>query len=85
MFGTLGGILLTISALPQIYKIIKTRKADDLSITFVILLLLGKACWLLHGITKKDTQLVIWNFVGVVLAAVLVGLILITQNKKNKA
>jgi MtN3 and saliva related transmembrane protein len=82
MFGTIGGILLTISAIPQIYKIIKTKKADDLSIIFVVLLLLGKACWLLHGVTKKDTQLVVWNFVGVVLAAVLVGLILIARKKK---
>ncbi len=84
MFGTIGGILLTISALPQIHKILKTWKADDVSILFVILLLIGKACWLLHGITKKDTQLVIWNLVGVILAAILVGLIVIAQ-KKNKS
>jgi MtN3 and saliva related transmembrane protein len=79
LFGTLGGAILTVAALPQILKIWRTWRSDDVSLAFVVLIMVGRACWLAHGIATGDAALFYWNIVGVALAAALTVIIVITR------
>ena len=43
-----------ISAIPQIYQIIKTKKVRDINFLFFVIRLLAGLLYILYGILKKD-------------------------------
>ena len=59
--GIGAGICTAVSMLPQLVKIIKTRKAEDLSYVMVIILLSGIIGWIWYGMLKKDLPIIITN------------------------
>ena len=50
LIGLLAATLTTIAFVPQAWRIIKSRKTDDLSLTMYILMFSGQLCWLAYGI-----------------------------------
>lgn len=59
--GILGAILSSISFLPQVIKIFKTKSAADLSMPTILLLAANAATWLAYGIIKDALPLAITN------------------------
>jgi len=59
--GIAAGVVTAISQLPQLIKIIKEKKADDLSIWMLLLLLAGLGLWTTYGILLKDLPILITN------------------------
>jgi MtN3 and saliva related transmembrane protein len=59
--GIGAGICTAISMLPQLIKIIRERKAGDISYGMLIILLAGLAGWVWYGILKEDYPIVITN------------------------
>lgn len=55
------------STVPQIRKALRTRKSDDVSIRFIIVLIIGLSFWVMYGIGKNDTVLIIGNSIAVAL------------------
>ena len=52
--GMLGNLLLVGSYLPQIYKLIKTKSAEDLSLSMWVIYVLGDVCLLAYSIGTGD-------------------------------
>lgn len=61
IIGILGAILSSLSFLPQVIKIWKTKSADDLSMPTIILLAANAATWLTYGYIKDAMPLAITN------------------------
>ena len=59
--GIIGAILSSISFLPQVIKIFKTKSAADLSMPTILLLAGNAATWLAYGIIKDALPLAITN------------------------
>ena len=59
--GLAAGICTGISMLPQLTKIIKEKKAKDISFFMLIILLTGVAGWIWYGIIKNDYPIIITN------------------------
>ncbi|OGX46344.1 MAG: hypothetical protein A3G38_00430 [Omnitrophica WOR_2 bacterium RIFCSPLOWO2_12_FULL_51_8] len=60
----LGAAILTMfSFLPQIFKIIKTRSAQDVSLTMLLQLSAGVTLWIIYGLFRGDPILIIANIV----------------------
>ena len=55
------------SAVPQIRKALRTKKSDDVSIRFIIVLIIGLSLWVVYGIGKNDIVLIIGNSIAVAL------------------
>ena len=55
------------STIPQIRKAKRTKKSDDLSIRFIIVLIIGLSLWVVYGIGKKDIVLIMGNLIAVAL------------------
>ena len=55
------------STVPQIRKALRTKKSDDLSIRFIIVLIIGLSLWVVYGVVKNDIVLVIGNMTAVAL------------------
>jgi len=71
--GILAGTLCTISFIPQIIKIIKTRQAKDLSLITFSIFALGVFFWLIYGIMIKELPIILANGITLVLVAIVVA------------
>ena len=59
--GFIAATLTTISSLPQLISIIKTKNVDGISIPMFLSLTFGVFLWLIYGINKHDTPLIFAN------------------------
>lgn len=53
------------STLPQIKKALKTKNTDDVSIRFLVVLIIGLTLWAVYGVGKSDIVIILGNLVGV--------------------
>ena len=55
------------STIPQIRKALRTKKSDDVSIRFIIVLIIGLSLWVVYGIGRNDIVINIGNSIAVAL------------------
>ena len=60
-FGYFADILTTLAFIPQLIKTLKTKKADDVSLTTLIMFLTGVAAWIIYGIQISSKPILIAN------------------------
>lgn len=65
--GLLAGGLTTMSFVPQVTKIWKTKSAKDVSLKMFIAFCVGVALWLTYGIIKTDAAIILTNGVTLLL------------------
>jgi MtN3 and saliva related transmembrane protein len=70
----LAVIINTIYQLPQLFKIIKTKSVNDISLVALVLLLFNNILWLMHGYFINDNTLIISSVLNVSLTLVIVCL-----------
>lgn len=61
ILGLTAGTITSITFLPQVIRVWKTRSAKDLSLNMLLLLILGVAMWLIYGIILRDTAIIYTN------------------------
>jgi MtN3 and saliva related transmembrane protein len=67
VIGLAAGLLTTVSLVPQVTKIWKTKSAKDVSRKMFIAFCVGVALWLVYGILKGELPMILWNSVSLVL------------------
>ena len=72
--GLAAGFFTTISFVPQIMKIWKTKSAEDVSKKMFLAIAFGVALWLCYGILLKQWPIIVWNSVSLVLAGAIIAL-----------
>ena len=77
VFGFIGGALTTGAFVPQVVKLFRIKSAQEISLLFNILLLVGIFCWLGYGISFELFPVILWNAI----AAVLVAMLLVAKLK----
>jgi MtN3 and saliva related transmembrane protein len=70
--GYAAAFLTTVSFLPQVIKVWKSRSARDISLYTYSLFTVGAALWFSYGVAIHSTPVVAANAVTVVLAAAVV-------------
>ena len=78
----LAVILNTICLLPQLFKIIKTKSVNDISLVALVLLAFNNILWFMHGYFINDTTLIISSVLNFSLSSVLVCLFFKHRTKK---
>ena len=71
LLGFVAGILTTISFVPQVHKVWRTKRCDDLSMGMLLAFASGICLWLLYGILLGAAPIIVAN------AATLVQLLVI--------
>jgi MtN3 and saliva related transmembrane protein len=61
MIGLAAGILTATSLIPQIVKTLKEKKAEDVSLVMLIVLMLGIVLWIVYGIKRQDLPIIATN------------------------
>jgi MtN3 and saliva related transmembrane protein len=59
--GIIAGIFTGIALLPQLFKMIKEKASQDISITMLACLLIGLILWVVYGILKNDWPIIVTN------------------------
>ncbi|MBC8285036.1 MAG: SemiSWEET transporter [Nitrospinae bacterium] len=67
MLGYFAGFLTTISFLPQVVKIWKSRSTSDLSLGMFSVFSVGVMCWLVYGFLLQEVPMIFWNAVTLIL------------------
>jgi MtN3 and saliva related transmembrane protein len=71
--GIAAGVCTSISLIPQLFKIIKAKKAEDLSYFMLFILLTGLGGWIWYGILKSDLPIIITNGLSFLLNLLIIG------------
>ena len=61
--GFTAAFLTTISYIPQVIKVMRSKSTEDLSLTTFLLLFLGLCLWLVYGILLKNFPIIIANII----------------------
>ncbi|TDS12160.1 SemiSWEET transporter [Sphingobacterium paludis] len=59
--GSIAGILTSISMVPQLWKVIRTKEVDDLSWPMLITLIFGVALWVFYGLLHMEWPIILSN------------------------
>ena len=80
-FGYFAAILTTLAFLPQLIKTLKTKKAEDVSLTTLIMFLTGVLSWIIYGYKISSTPILLANIITFILN-LLILIFKITFSKK---
>ena len=69
--GFLAGALTSLSFLPQVIKVLRTRNTRSLSLLMYLLFSLGVFFWLVYGLLIRSPPIIFYNAVTFVLSVVL--------------
>jgi MtN3 and saliva related transmembrane protein len=72
--GIAAGICTSLSLLPQLIKLLREKKAEDISIFYLLLLFVGLALWIWYGILRDDIPIIATNGFSIMLNSVVIYL-----------
>ena len=72
--GIAAGICTSLSLLPQLVKMIKTKKAEDISLFYLLILLTGLSLWIWYGAMRDDAPIIFTNSFSLLLNVILIVL-----------
>jgi len=72
--GYIAGSLCTVCTIPQVFKALKTKKANDVSYIFLILLIAGLILWILYGVLISQVPVIISNSVCLAFNIILISI-----------
>ena len=81
--GLIASILTTLASVPQLIKICKEKKAENISLMWVFILFLGLCAWIYYGLLKKDMIIFISNTIVTINAGIAVSAIIYKQDKRQ--
>ena len=81
-FGFTAAFLTTVAFVPQIYKTWRTKSADDVSLSMLILFITGLICWIIYGLKIHSIPILVANIVTFIFNF-LILILKLSYNKKN--
>lgn len=72
--GMIAGFLCAISFLPQVIRIYKTKRVEDLSLVTFSIFSLGVFMWLIYGILIRQLPMILTNSLILILALLIIGM-----------
>jgi MtN3 and saliva related transmembrane protein len=71
LIGLIAGTLATISFVPQVIKVWKTKSTRDISLGMFVLFCTGVFLWLVYGLMINSLPVILANAVTFILASVI--------------
>jgi MtN3 and saliva related transmembrane protein len=71
--GLFAGVCTCMSMLPQLIKIIREKKAEDISYGMLIILFVGVATWTWYGVLIGDLPIIVTNSVSCAINLMVIG------------
>lgn len=71
LLGLMAGTLTTISFVPQVIKVVRSKSTHDISLLMFLLFSFGVFSWLVYGFLINDLPVVVANFITFILAVII--------------
>ena len=71
LIGPVGALLTTISFIPQVLQVIKTKDVSDISLGMYIIFVLGVILWTAYGFILHDITIILSNGITTVLSGII--------------
>ena len=68
---TIVGISIALSSVPQIIRLLRRKKSDDVSICLPLIWIHGNLWWCYYGFKINEFSLIVTNFIGTITATIL--------------
>jgi MtN3 and saliva related transmembrane protein len=81
ILGLVAGVCTASSLLPQVVKTIKQKKAEQVSLFMLIVLLSGQILWIVYGFAKSDIPIIATNCFSLLVDILMI--VLRTKYKEN--
>jgi MtN3 and saliva related transmembrane protein len=72
--GLAAGICTAISLLPQLIKLLKHKKAEDISLFYLVILFIGLGLWIWYGVLREDIPILVTNGFSLVINGIIIVL-----------
>jgi MtN3 and saliva related transmembrane protein len=72
--GLAAGICTSISLLPQLFKLVKHKKAEDISLFYLVILFIGLGLWIWYGVLREDLPIIATNGFSLVINGIVIVL-----------
>lgn len=69
--GFAAGIVTTFAFLPQVIRILRTRRTRDISLGWALSMTLGIGLWLIYGIKRSDPPMIAANSISLLLILII--------------
>ena len=80
--GLIAAFLTTAGFAPQVYKSLKTKAVDDVSLSMFLVLFIGMLFWLYYGIRMNSISIILANIVsGLLVLVQIVAKIIYSKTK----
>tara|TARA_Y100001968_G_C19104394_1_gene594137 strand:- start:12 stop:281 length:270 start_codon:yes stop_codon:yes gene_type:complete len=66
-YGFIAALLTTLAFFPQVIKTWRTKSADDISFSMLLLFLSGVACWIFYGFLINSLPIILANLITFIL------------------
>ena len=73
LMGIIAGTCTTVSLIPQIIKIVKTKQVRDISLYMFVILSTGIFLWFIYGILIDEFPIILANGMSFVLSSYVIG------------
>lgn len=83
ILGLIAGVFTASSMLPQLVKIIKEKKANDLSLGMLAILITGMCLWIYYGVLREDWPIILTNSFSLLLNIIVIILSIKYKNKEG--
>ena len=84
IIGMAAGICTAVSLLPQIIKVLREKKAQDISLFYLLVLLCGLALWTYYGFLRDDIPIIATNMFSMLLNIIMLILGIVYKRKDAK-
>jgi len=74
ILGTTGSLIMCASSVPQIIKTYRMKCADNLSGSYLAILMIGMSLIMLYALHVKDIVFILGNGISLILTSILIGL-----------
>jgi len=72
IIGLAGGVCTALSLLPQLIKMVRDKKANDISLFYLLILFTGLSLWIWYGVKRTDLPVILTNIVALILNVVII-------------
>lgn len=81
--GIAAGIFTGTSMLPQLIKMFKEKKASQVSVFMLLILIVGLSLWVWYGFLKEDWPIIVTNIFSLTVNLVMIVLRYKYRNNKS--
>ena len=72
IIGFIAGCFTTLAFVPQIIKVLKSKKTEDFSNLWLLMTLTGLILWLFYGLAISSAPVVLFNFLSILFVIVII-------------